>query len=52
MKEKCDKGNCTKKCFWTTTFVTQENNIDLLNVMAYPLGPVPWSLATADGMPI
>lgn len=27
-------------------------NLDMEKVMKYPLGPVPWSLATADGAPV
>ena len=29
-----------------------QNDIDLQVTLSYPLGPVPWSLATADGMPV
>ena len=29
-----------------------QNDINLQVTLSYPLGPVPWSLATADGMPI
>ena len=46
------KVTAQRNVFGQLLFLTQENNIDLLKVMAYPLGPVPWSLATADGMPI
>ena len=28
-----------------------EHDVDLELTLSYPLGPVPWSLATADGMP-
>lgn len=31
--------------------VAQHNNIDLQKLFTYPLAPVPWSLATGDGMP-
>ena len=31
---------------------SQGNNVDLQKVVEYPLGPVPWALGTADGMPI
>ena len=30
----------------------QDNGLDIQKVMEYPLGPVPWSSATSDGMPI
>ena len=29
-----------------------QNDIDLQGTLSYPLGPVPWLLATADGMPV
>ena len=29
--------------------VSQEHNLDLSNVLMYPLNPFPWSLATSDG---
>ena len=32
--------------------LSQENNLDLQKVMEYPLGPAPWALGIADGMPI
>ena len=30
---------------------SQEHSIDLEKLFSYPLGPVPWSLATGDGRP-
>jgi hypothetical protein len=30
-------------------FLAQENDINLEKLFEYPLGPIPWSLATADG---
>ena len=30
--------------------LAQENDIDLEKLFAFPLGPVPWPLATGDGM--
>ena len=29
--------------------LSQEHNLDLEKLFSYPLGPIPWSLATADG---
>ena len=29
-----------------------ENNVDLEMTMSYQLGPVPWTLAAADGCPV
>ena len=29
-----------------------QHGIDLELTMSYPLGPVPWSLATTDGKPV
>lgn len=31
--------------------LSQDNNLDLMNVLSYPLSPVPWALATADNVP-
>ena len=30
--------------------LTQENDIDLEKLFAYPLGPLPWPLVTGDGL--
>ena len=30
-------------------FLSQKHNISMEKVFSYPLGPIPWSLATADG---
>ena len=32
-------------------FHAQENDINLEKLFEYPLGPIPWSLATAGGRP-
>ena len=37
--------------FGQLMMISQENNINLQKVMCYPLSPIPWSLATPDGMP-
>ena len=46
------KLTAQRNIFGQLLVLSQENNIDLQKVLEYPLGPVPWSLATADGMPI
>ena len=46
------KITAQRNIFSQLLILSQDNNIDLQKVMEYPLGPVPWSLATADGMPI
>ena len=38
--------------FWQLVLLSVQNDIDLHVTLSYPLGPVPWLLATADGMPI
>ncbi|KAL8588989.1 hypothetical protein ACOMHN_065771 [Nucella lapillus] len=37
--------------FGQLMMISQENNINLQKVMCYPLSPIPWSMATPDGMP-
>ena len=46
------KLKAQRNIFGQLLMLSQENNLDLQKVMEFPLGPVPWSLATADGMPI
>ena len=46
------KLKAQRNIFGQLLILSEENNLDLQKVMEYPLGPVPWSLATADGMPI
>ena len=31
--------------------LASKQNLDMEKVMSHPLGPIPWSLATADGSP-
>ena len=38
--------------FGQLLMLSTENNLDIRKVMEYPLGPVPWALATSDGFPI
>ena len=41
-----------RNLFGQLLVLSEENNLDMEKVMTYPLGPVPWALATADGLPI
>ena len=38
-----------KNLFGQKIFVAQSRNIKLEDVLAHPLGPIPWSLTTSDG---
>ena len=40
-----------RNIFGQLVLLSVEHNIDLQVTLSYPLGPVPFSLATADGMP-
>lgn len=40
-----------RNIFGQLVLLSESNNIDLERVLSYPLGPVSWSLATADGAP-
>ncbi|MES9950704.1 MAG: hypothetical protein ABW118_17235 [Candidatus Thiodiazotropha sp.] len=40
-----------RNIFGQLVLLSVEHNIDLQVTLSYPLGPVPYSLATADGMP-
>ena len=41
-----------RNIFAQLVLLAVQNDIDLEMTLSYPLGPVPWSLATADGMPV
>lgn len=41
-----------RNVFGQLVLLSVENNIDLVVTLSYPLGPVPFALATADGMPV
>ena len=41
-----------RNIFGQLVLLSVEHNIDLQVTLSYPLGPVPFSLATADGMPV
>ena len=51
-KEQIVKLTAQRNIFGQLLVLSQENNVNLQKVMEYPLGPVPWALGTADGMPI
>lgn len=37
------------KLFGTMVLIAQNRQLDMLEVFSHPLGPIPWSLANADG---
>ena len=41
-----------RNIFRQLLMLSQDNDLDIQKVMEFPLGPVPWSRATPDGMPI
>lgn len=41
-----------RNIFGQLVLLSVQHDIDLQLTLSYPLGPVPWSLATADGMPV
>ena len=41
-----------RNIFRQLVLLSVQNDIDLQVTLSYPLGPVPWSIATANGMPI
>ena len=41
-----------RNIFGQLVVLAAQNDIDLELTLSFPLGPVPWSLATADGMPV
>lgn len=46
------KITAQRNLFGQLLMLSQDNDLDIQKVMEYPLGPVPWALATPDGMPI
>ena len=46
------KLKAQRNVFGQLLMLSEKHHLDLQKVIEYPLGPVPWSLATADGMPI
>lgn len=51
-KNKITQIKAERNIFAQLILLTVEHDIDLEVTLSYPLGPVPWSLATADGMPV
>ena len=41
-----------RNVFGQLVLLSVQHNIDLELTLSFPLGPVPWALATADGMPV
>ena len=41
-----------RNLFGQLVMLSEEHNICLDKTLSYPLGPVPWALATADGTPV
>ena len=39
-----------RNLFGQLVVLAVQQSIDLQKILAYPLGPLPWSFATADGM--
>ena len=47
--QKCQKVKSTQNKLLKLVLLPLKNDIDLEMTMFYQLGPVPWTLATADG---
>ena len=41
-----------RNIFGQLVLLSEDNNISIERALTYPLGPVPWALATADGSPM
>lgn len=41
-----------RNLFGQLLMISQENNISLEKTLSFPLSPIPWALATADGLPV
>ena len=50
MSNKEIKITAQRNVYAQLLMLAQENDIDLQKLFAFPLGPVPWPLATGDGM--
>lgn len=46
------KIKAQRNVFGQLLVLSQEHGIDMEKVLTYPLSPVPWSLASPDGMPL
>ena len=50
-QNKMTQVKAERKVFCQLVLLSLEHDVDLQLTLSFPLGPVPWSLATADGMP-
>ena len=46
------KTKALRNLFGQLLVLSQEHDIDLEKVLKYPLSPVPWTMATPDGVPL
>ncbi|GFO06442.1 hypothetical protein PoB_003294700 [Plakobranchus ocellatus] len=46
------KITAQRNMFEQVLMLFTENGLDLQNMMEFPLGPMPWALATSDGFPM
>ena len=51
LQNKTSQIRAERNVFDQLVLLSTEHNVDLELTLSFPLGPVPWSLATADGMP-
>ena len=52
VSKKSKEIKAERNVFGQLVIIALENQISLEKVMTYPLGPVPWALATSDGLPV
>ena len=50
-QNKISQIRAERNVFAQLVFLSLEHDVDLEITLSFPLGPVPWPLATADGMP-
>ena len=50
-QNKISKIRAERNIFGQLVLLSTEHNVDLQLTLLFPLGPVPWSLVTAEGMP-
>ena len=50
-QNKMTQVRAERNVFGQLVLLSLEHDLDLQLTLSFPLGPVPWSLATADGMP-
>ena len=51
-QNKISQIRAERNIFGQLVLLSIEHDVDLELTLSFPLGPVPWSLATADGMPV